>query len=278
MTRPKQPCPGSPPVTKISQTPSWAASPAIGVLVIPINIRRPFPKTEIHALQLKAGPFYIGPRSLQVALITIENMQLNSEYQAHRQQPYLGRVFRGRILCQLNTRGHAFQPRTIFVMRTRGPLGSIHPAPLRRWSAIVSKIIATLAAVYGWLMTPIGWHWALLIWGYALAWFFLKRLDQTWCLSTLLIRIQEFLSEVLLHMEILCGLRPVDLVEDECIRVVLSGGQVKGFHARLPPYQWQVLAGGLDKLGAAPRLNSCFDQHDDFFVRHFGRLLSALIY
>jgi hypothetical protein len=27
------------------------------------------------------------------------------------------------------------------------------------------------AAGYGWFMVPIGWKWALLIWGYALAWF-----------------------------------------------------------------------------------------------------------
>jgi H+-transporting ATPase len=29
-----------------------------------------------------------------------------------------------------------------------------------------------LIAVYGLFMTPIGWRWALLVWGYALAWFF----------------------------------------------------------------------------------------------------------
>ena len=32
-------------------------------------------------------------------------------------------------------------------------------------------MLATLIAVYGLLMTPLGWGWALFVWGYALAWF-----------------------------------------------------------------------------------------------------------
>jgi len=31
--------------------------------------------------------------------------------------------------------------------------------------------VATLLAVYGVFMTPIGWGWALFVWAYALAWF-----------------------------------------------------------------------------------------------------------
>lgn len=30
---------------------------------------------------------------------------------------------------------------------------------------------ATLIAVYGMFMTPLGWGWTLFVWGYALAWF-----------------------------------------------------------------------------------------------------------
>ena len=33
------------------------------------------------------------------------------------------------------------------------------------------KLLATLIAVYGLFMTPLGWGWALFVWGYALAWF-----------------------------------------------------------------------------------------------------------
>jgi H+-transporting ATPase len=31
--------------------------------------------------------------------------------------------------------------------------------------------LATLIAVYGVFMTPLGWGWALFVWGYAMTWF-----------------------------------------------------------------------------------------------------------
>ena len=34
-----------------------------------------------------------------------------------------------------------------------------------------TQIVATLIAVYGLFMTPLGWGWCLFVWGYALAWF-----------------------------------------------------------------------------------------------------------
>jgi H+-transporting ATPase len=34
-----------------------------------------------------------------------------------------------------------------------------------------TQIVATLIAVYGLFMTPLGWGWAAFVWGYALAWF-----------------------------------------------------------------------------------------------------------
>ena len=52
-------------------------------------------------------------------------------------------------------------------------------------------------------------------------------------------------------MKILCGLRPVDLVKNKRIGLVLLNGQVKRLHARFGPHQRQVLAGGLDKLRPA---------------------------
>ena len=71
------------------------------------------------------------------------------------------------IFLKLAVAGHL----TIFVTRTRGPFWSIRPAPLLLWTSIATKALATLAAVYGWFMVPVGWKWAALIWGYALAWF-----------------------------------------------------------------------------------------------------------
>jgi H+-transporting ATPase len=34
-----------------------------------------------------------------------------------------------------------------------------------------TQTLATLIAVYGVFMTPLGWGWALFVWGYALTWF-----------------------------------------------------------------------------------------------------------
>ena len=36
------------------------------------------------------------------------------------------------------------------------------------WSALLTKLLATFVAVYGWFITPISWNLALLVWGYAL--------------------------------------------------------------------------------------------------------------
>jgi H+-transporting ATPase len=76
------------------------------------------------------------------------------------------------MFVKLAVAGHL----TIFLTRTRGPFWSIRPAPILLWSAIATKVLATLAAVYGVFMTPISWRWALLIWGYALVWFFVNDL------------------------------------------------------------------------------------------------------
>jgi H+-transporting ATPase len=70
------------------------------------------------------------------------------------------------MFLKLAVAGHL----TIFITRTRGPFWSSRPAPGLLWSAIITKALATLAAIYGWFMAPIGWKWALLIWGYALVW------------------------------------------------------------------------------------------------------------
>jgi len=71
------------------------------------------------------------------------------------------------MFLKLAVAGHL----TIFVTRTRGPFWSIRPAPILLWSAVATKLLATVVAVYGIFMPAIGWGWALLIWGYALAWF-----------------------------------------------------------------------------------------------------------
>jgi len=45
------------------------------------------------------------------------------------------------------------------------------PSPLLFGATFTTEILGTIIAVYGLLVTPIGWTYALLIWGYALVWF-----------------------------------------------------------------------------------------------------------
>jgi H+-transporting ATPase len=74
------------------------------------------------------------------------------------------------MYLKLSVAGHL----TIFVTRTKRPFWSIKPAPILLGAVLGTQMVATLIAVYGLFMTPIGWGWALLVWGYALAWFLLN--------------------------------------------------------------------------------------------------------
>lgn len=49
------------------------------------------------------------------------------------------------------------------------------PGPALFWTAELTQVAATFFAVYGWLMEPIGWKLAGLVWGYAFAWFLLNE-------------------------------------------------------------------------------------------------------
>ncbi len=74
------------------------------------------------------------------------------------------------MYLKLSVAGHL----TIFLTRTRGPFWTIRPARIL-WAAVLgTQAVATLIAVYGLFMTPLGWGWALFVWGYALAWFLLN--------------------------------------------------------------------------------------------------------
>lgn len=80
-------------------------------------------------------------------------------------------VIRTLIFLKLLVAGHL----TIFLTRNTG---AIWQRPWPSWSffnvTIATKVIGTFAAVYGWLIPPIGWGYALLVWAYALAWFFVN--------------------------------------------------------------------------------------------------------
>jgi H+-transporting ATPase len=71
------------------------------------------------------------------------------------------------MYLKLSVAGHL----TIFLTRTRGPFWSIRPARILWIAVLGTQALATLIAVYGVFMTPLGWGWAAFVWGYALVWF-----------------------------------------------------------------------------------------------------------
>jgi H+-transporting ATPase len=71
------------------------------------------------------------------------------------------------MYLKLSVAGHL----TIFLTRTRGPFWSIRPAKILLIAVFGTQAVATTIAIFGFgLVTPLGWSWALLVWGYALAW------------------------------------------------------------------------------------------------------------
>ena len=92
------------------------------------------------------GLFYLGDRAFHLAHPQLQTM----------------------MYLLLSVAGHL----TIFLTRTRGPFWSIRPARILLVAVCGTQTLATLMAVYGLgIMTPLGWEWALVVWGYALAWF-----------------------------------------------------------------------------------------------------------
>jgi len=78
-------------------------------------------------------------------------------------------VLQSFIFLKLAIAGHL----TIFVARNRGHFWSPPPGKLLFWAAVVTKVLATLVAVYGFYISPIGWKLAGFVWIYALAAFVL---------------------------------------------------------------------------------------------------------
>jgi H+-transporting ATPase len=94
------------------------------------------------------GLFYLGERVFHIDRAQIQTM----------------------MYLKLSVAGHL----TIFLTRTRGPFWSIRPARILWVAVLGTQIVATLIAVYGFLMPPLGWGWAGFVWGYALIWFLIN--------------------------------------------------------------------------------------------------------
>ena len=70
------------------------------------------------------------------------------------------------MYLMLSVAGHL----TIFLARTRGPFWSIRPARILWVAVLGTQAVATLIAVFGLFMAPLGWGWAAYVWGYAIIW------------------------------------------------------------------------------------------------------------
>lgn len=75
------------------------------------------------------------------------------------------------IFLKMAVAGHL----TLFVTRTpRMFLRKPHPSPILLWSAIITKLLATLFVVYPFgLISPITWNSVGIIWAYCLLWLFM---------------------------------------------------------------------------------------------------------
>jgi H+-transporting ATPase len=63
---------------------------------------------------------------------------------------------------------------TLYAARTRGPFWSVRPAKVLLMVTFGAQAVATILAVFGLLMTPIGWLNAGIVWGYSLVLFLLQ--------------------------------------------------------------------------------------------------------
>ncbi len=72
------------------------------------------------------------------------------------------------LFLKLIVAGHS----TLYITRSEGWFWQRPwPSPILFWATFGTEIIGTLIAVYGFLITPIGWAYALWIWAYVLIWF-----------------------------------------------------------------------------------------------------------
>jgi H+-transporting ATPase len=77
-------------------------------------------------------------------------------------------VIQSMLFLKLIVAGHS----TLYITRAEGWFWQRpYPAPLLLGATFGTEILGTLMAVYGFLITPIGWEYALWMWVYALVWF-----------------------------------------------------------------------------------------------------------
>ena len=85
-----------------------------------------------------------------------------------KEQGFPEGMIQSMMFLKLIVAGHS----TLYITRTDGWFWKRpFPAPLLFWATFGTEILGTLIVVYGILMVPIGWKYALWMWAYALGWF-----------------------------------------------------------------------------------------------------------
>jgi H+-transporting ATPase len=102
--------------------------------------------------------FYAIIRSLGIYAISASVLNLNAD------------TIRTMIYLNLSVGGIL----TLYAARTRGPFWSVKPARPLLIVTFSAQAVATIIAVYGLLMTPIGWANAGIVWGYSLVLFLIQ--------------------------------------------------------------------------------------------------------
>jgi H+-transporting ATPase len=89
-----------------------------------------------------------------------------------REKGFPEEMIQSMMFLKLIVAGHS----TLYITRTEGWFWRRpFPAPLLFSATFGTEILGTLIAVYGILIAPIGWEYALWMWAYALAWFFVDN-------------------------------------------------------------------------------------------------------
>jgi H+-transporting ATPase len=94
-----------------------------------------------------------------------------------RESGFSDDAIRTMLFLKLIIAGHS----TLYVTRAQGWFWQKpYPSPLLFGATFGTEILGTLLAVYGFLVTPIGWTYALAMWGYAIVWFFFNDAVKGW--------------------------------------------------------------------------------------------------
>jgi H+-transporting ATPase len=121
-----------------NQPQKWEMRPVLGIATI----------IGAFAMLRSFGIFYLGNSVFHLDINTLRTL----------------------VYLNLSIGGHL----TLFVARTRGQFWTISPARILLAAVVGTQIVATFIAVYGFLMTPLGWHYAGIVWGYCLVLFVIQ--------------------------------------------------------------------------------------------------------